>query len=54
VQLRLLPSEASRLPRLPRPLWSVPLRFTRAALLDLLASQLRKLASSGFFHSWRM
>jgi hypothetical protein len=49
VQLRLLPSEASRLPRLPRPLWSVPLRFTRAALLDLLASQLRKLASSGFF-----
>jgi len=50
VQLRLLPSEASRLPRLPRPLWSVPLRFTRAALLDLLASQLRQLCAHRCAH----
>jgi len=48
VQLRLLPSEESLLPRLPRPLWSVPLRLSRAGLLDLLAGQLRQLASSAF------
>jgi len=45
VQLRLLPSEESRLPRLPRPLWTVQLRFSRANLLDLLAGQLRQLCA---------
>jgi hypothetical protein len=54
VQLRLLSSEESRLPRLPRPLWTVPLRFLRANLLDLLAGQLRQLDSSACRHSWRL
>jgi len=48
VQLRLLPSEDSFLLRLPRPLWTVPLQFPHAGLLDLLAGQLRQLASSAF------